>query len=142
MILNITDITIEGVIYKRKLDIEGTFFRLKDNKIEIPADIIYYSQTDVELGRNIFNSKKINSRTGQKTFETAKTVIFVVDNETKVNPANGAYDPASTIGEYDYYMYLLNNMDILVANNIKSLEGEVLPNAINNAINYGRLDYE
>jgi hypothetical protein len=142
MIINIDDIIIEGTTYKRKLDIEGTLFRLNQSKIEIPADIIYLSTNDIELGRNIFNSKKVNTLTSRKTFEAGMTTVFVVDNNTKVNPATGEYDINSSMGEYDYFMYLLNNMNLLVANSITSLENELLPASINRSIAAGRLDYE
>lgn len=145
MIVEIADVNIEGITYKRKLNVEGSLFKFVYGRIEIPADIIYYTPTDVQIGRNCFTSKKVNARTGQKTFEAGRTVVFVVDNETFVNPMDGSYVPNDTpgaMGEYDYYMYLLNNMNLLVANGITSLESQLLPAALNSAVNAGRLDYE
>jgi hypothetical protein len=145
MKIEINSINIEGTIYKRKLNVEATNFKLNETRIEIPADIIYYTANDVELGRAIFNSKKVNNRTGQLNFEAGRTTVFVVDDNTTVNPLTGEYVNPSTpgaIGEYTYFMYLLNNMNLLVANGITSLEGQLLPSSINRAIAAGRLDYE
>ena len=145
MIVEIADINIEGITYKRKLNVEGSLFKFIYGRIEIPADILYYTLSDIEIGRNCFTSKKTNTRTGQKTFEAGKTVIFIVDNETFVNPLNGNYvlaDTPGAMGEYDYYMFLLNSMNLLVNNGITSLETQLLPSALNNAVNAGRLDYE
>lgn len=145
MIIEIADINIEGIVYKRKLDIEGAFFRTNLERIEIPCDILYYTPTDVLIGRSCFSSKKINPRTEQRTFEAGRTILFVVDNNTFVDPVNGTYvdnNTSGAVGEYDYYMYLLNNMNVLVGNGVTSLENQLLPIALNNAVNAGRLDYE
>lgn len=145
MELIISPLVIEGTTYNRKLQVEGTNFKLSEARIEIPADIDYYTTTDVYLGTNIFTSKEVNGRTGQLNFTAGRTTVFVVDDNTTVNPLTGEYVNPSTpgaIGEYTYFMYLLNNMNLLVDNGITSLEGQLLPSSINRAIAAGRLDYE
>ena len=145
MELTITPLIVEGTTYNRKLQVEGTNFKLSESRIDIPADIDYYTSNDVYLGTNIFTSKEVNSRTGQLNFTAGRTTVFIVDDNTTVNPLTGEYVNPSTpgaVGEYSYFMYLLNNMNLLVANGITSLEGQLLPNSINRAITAGRLDYE
>jgi hypothetical protein len=145
MELTISPLVIEGTTYNRKLNVEGTNFKLTESRIEIPADILYYTSTDVFLGVNIFTSKETNGRTGQLNFTAGRTTVFVVDDNTSVNTLTGEYVNPSTpgaIGEYTYFMYLLNNMNLLVANGVTSLEGQLLPSSINRAIAAGRLDYE
>lgn len=136
--LDITDFSLGGLNYQRKLRIEGVFFRYNDDRIEIPCDIYYY-YNGIELGRNLFTSNIINERTGRPNFESNKTVVFIVDNITKVD-LSGNYDVNGPIGEYDYYMDLLNRMDILVQNGITSLQNGLLSLALTNAVQNGRLD--
>jgi hypothetical protein len=143
--IDIPNTTIEGIEFKRKLLVDEAIFRLQAGRLEIPVSIYYYTTTDLLVGINLFNSKKTNERTGLLNFTQGAQPIFTVDNITKVNPLTGDYVPVDTegaMGEYDYYMLLLNNMDMLVNNGVTSLENQLLPSSLLRAIAAGRLDYE
>lgn len=143
--IDIPNTTIEGIEFKRKLLVDEAIFRLQSKKLEIPVDIYYYTTADLLIGANLFSSKKVNERSGALNFTQGQRPIFVVDNNTKVNPLTGEYVPIDTpaaMGEYDYYMYLLNTMDLLVGNGVTSLENQLLPASLLRAIEAGRLDYE
>jgi hypothetical protein len=143
--IDIPNTTIEGIEFKRKLLVDEAIFRLQAGRLEIPVSIYYYTTTDLLVGVNLFNSKKTNERTGALNFTQGAQPIFVVDNITKVNPLTGDYVPAYTpgaMGEYDYYIYLLNNMNMLVNDGVTSLENQLLPASLLRAIAAGRLDYE
>jgi hypothetical protein len=143
--IDIPNTTIEGIEFKRKLLVDEAIFRLQAGKLEIPVSVYYYTTTDLLVGINLFSSKKLNERSGNLNFTQGQQPIFTVDNITKVNPLTGDYVPVDTegaMGEYDYYMLLLNNMDMLVNNGVTSLENQLLPGSLLRAIAAGRLDYE
>lgn len=143
--IDIPNTTIEGIEFKRKLLVDEAIFRLRARRLDIPVSIFYYTTTDLLVGENIFSSKKVNQRSGNLNYTQGQQPIFIVDNNTKVNPLTGDYVPSGTpgeMGEYDYYLYLLNNMNLLVDDGVVSLENELLPASLLRAIAAGRLDYE
>jgi len=143
--IDIPNTTIEGIEFKRKLLVGEAIFRLQVRRLEIPVSIYYYTTTDLLVGVDLFSSKKVNERSNTLNFTQGQQPIFVVDNNTMVNPLTGEYVPDDTpgaMGEYDYYMYLLNNMNLLVDNDVVSLENQLLPASLLRAIAAGRLDYE
>lgn len=143
MIINISNVEINGITYKRRLHVKNMSIQYELNSIAILADIEYYNDEGT-FGLNCFTSTTINPRTGNLYFTQGQPVVMMVDNNTKVNPANGDYvanDTEGAIGEYDWTRNHLNNLDVLVGLGITSMERDFIPMSINRAIAAGRLTY-
>lgn len=91
-------------------------------KAEVLYTQIMYKHKRLEILFRIFRADE-NGEEVQNEFTKSWEKAFIANNETFVNSATGEYVEASTdgaIGEWDYFMYIHDNVSLVVKNLILS----------------------
>lgn len=124
---------LENTLLKRKVVYMGHTHDKDDRFFIIYCSIYYYDNENNLLGANLFDSKSTNED-GTNKYKAGQLVEMLVDNNTIVD-ANG--DSGNEIGEYSFYMGMLNDFETMKNLGINSLS-DLLRLGINKAIQRGK----
>jgi hypothetical protein len=115
--INIPDIVVNGTKIKAKAQLFTMTYNQASKYVALNWRVTYYSDSSGKYGSEL----AINGITGYNK-ET------IADNNTKVNPSTGAVVlpdstgvyPAGSVGQYDFFYSIAENVDIKVHDLIRS----------------------